>query len=153
MRSLQFYILTLAATAPLACVAPQRSYQFTVPHGTDIDNTQEATTRALTDEGHPPAAVEGELITTVWEETGQSDGTLEGKPATLLRRFRINVAKGPSADDLTVEMDLRRCASGAYKIHETELSGTCEPKDLSPAEERAIDVLGGRLKETLAGGR
>jgi len=151
MRSLlwpcAFFLLT-------ACAGEQHKAEFSVPHGSDIDNTLEATSRALADEGHPTAEVEMStgLITTAWEESGQNDGTLDGKMATLLKRFRVTVEKGASENNVTIEMDLRRCAEG-FVIGASTLTGSCEDKELQHAHQRELETLGSRLRAALVGSR
>jgi hypothetical protein len=147
-------VFTTLSALVFSCVGEQHKVQFSLPRGDDIDNTVESTGRALTDEGHPPAEVEASsgLIMTAWEDTGQSDGTLEGKPATLLKRFRVTVAKGASENEITVEMDVRRCAEG-FVAGASTLTGSCEEKELQHAHQRELQVLGERLRATLSAGR
>lgn len=144
-----------SALALVACGEQQRPFHFSVPKGTDIDNSLDRVARALADNGHPPLTVERHtgLITTKWEDTGKTDGLLSDKPATLVKRFQVTVEKSPAGADVTVRMELKRCAAG-YKIDDTELTGTCEAAGALPdPEQREVDVLGQTLEQGLAKGQ
>src|SRR5262249_32008552 len=130
---------------------------FTAPRGTDIDNSFERVTRALADSGHPPITIErgSGLITTKWEDTGMSFGLVEGKTATLVKRFHVTVQTGASGAEVTVKMELKKCAAGGYTIKDdTDLVGSCEAMgDLPDPQQREVDQLGQGLEQTLSKGQ
>lgn len=139
-----------------ACGEQQRPFHFTVPRGTDIDNSFDRVARALADSGHPPITVERHtgLITTKWEDAGVSFGTIQGKPATLVKRFLVTVTKGSAEAEVAVRMELRKCAADGFTIDETELKGTCEAMgDLPEPQQREVDLLGQGLEQTLSKGQ
>ena len=150
-------LLMSAALALAACGGDQqRPYHFTASRGTDIDNSFERVARALADLGHTPVTVErgSGLITTKWEDTGMSFGLVEGKTATLVKRFHLTVQKGASGDEVTVKIELKKCAEGFTIKEDTDLVGTCEAMgDLPDPQQREVDQLGQGLEQTLSKGQ
>lgn len=148
-------ILLLAAPlALLACLAPQRPFQFVSPHlANDVIDT---VARTLAANGHQPATLDRQvgIVTTKWEDTGFKYGFVEGKEAVLVRRYTVTISPGITTDDVTVRQDGKRCQTGSYTLGDLEVRGPCEVENsVIPQHQQELDALGQTIQGALSQAR
>jgi hypothetical protein len=147
-------LLLAAPLALLACLAPQRPFHFVSPRvSADV---VDSVARTLAANGHQPANIDRAvgIVTTKWEDTGFKYGFVQGKEATLVRRYTVTIAPGAAADDVTVRQDSKRCQTGGYTLGDLDVRGPCEVEDaLIPQHQQELDALGQTLQGALAQAR
>jgi hypothetical protein len=147
-------LLLAAPLALLACVSPQRPFHFVSPHlANDVTDT---VARTLAANGHQPAQIDRRtgIVITKWEDTGFRYGFVQGKEATLVRRYTVTIAPGSVGDDVTVRQDGKRCQTGGFTLGDLEVRGPCEvSNDLIEQHQQELDALGATIQGALSQAR
>lgn len=148
------FLLLAAPLALAACVSPQVPYHFVSPHlGEDATAT---VARTLATNGHQPASIDRRngIVMSKWEDTGFHYGFVQGKEATLVRRYTVTIAPGSVGDEITVRQDGKRCQVGGYTLGDLEVRGPCEVvSDLIEMHQKELDALGQSIQGSLSQAR
>lgn len=148
------WFLLAAPLGLLACTAPQRPFQFVSPHlNADVTDT---VARTLAANGHQPATIDRRtgIVNTKWEDTGFRYGFVQGKEATIVRRYTVTIAPGAAGDSVTVRQDGKRCQTGGYTLGDLEVRGACEvANEVIEQHQQELDALGATIQGALSQAR
>ncbi|MDB4940972.1 MAG: hypothetical protein JWP97_506 [Labilithrix sp.] len=146
-RSLAGLSLLLVA----ACGAPQKPATF-VTSGSP-ESGLDTVARTLAADGHPSPTIDRQtgIVSSTWQDTGFMFGQVGNVPATIVRRFTVVVGPAAQGSSVTVRMDVKRCAQGAYVIQNTVLQGSCEEINVIPEKFQGdIDALAAKVQQAMA---
>ncbi|AKV04205.1 hypothetical protein AKJ09_10868 [Labilithrix luteola] len=144
--SLAFAVATL-----VGCGSPQKPAVFAT--SAKIDTGVDTVARTLASEGYSTAHVDRQagIVHTEWKDTGFLYGQVQQRNATLVRRFTVVLAPQGEGSQVTVRMDLKRCAQGGFSIDGAEVRGPCEEAELVPEKmQEELDLLGGKVRTALS---
>jgi hypothetical protein len=143
----------LGALILVACGSPQKPVTFTT--SANAEAGLDEVSRILAAEGHQTTNVDRRagIVYSEYKDSGFLYGQIQNQPATMVRRFIVVLSPAGGGSNVTVRMDAKRCARGAFTISRGEVSGTCEEMDAIPDSFQAeIDSLGAKVKNGLGGG-
>jgi hypothetical protein len=145
-------LLTLVSlTTATGCMEAQRPYQFSV--GSTAESPTSAVARTLAANGQEPVNVDEKLglVQTRWQDTAFFYGSVGNVQATIVRRYTVTVAPGPTGNAVSLRADLKKCPQGGFTIGDTEVRGLCETIDGVPGSfQQDVDALGSKLQQSLA---
>ena len=143
-------LATLAALGSSACfgAAGPTPRRFSVSGA--VRDPVSVAVRTLAEAGLEAASVDraSGVVATGWEDTQFRYGTIHGMPAYVMRRFVVVIQAEEGSVRITVRMDQRACASGAFV---PAGSGPCRPVDALywGWHQEEVDQLARDLREAL----
>ena len=147
MKTCTAIILTLTL---LACTSPQRPFQFSSQsHKSQAMPNLRA---ALAEQGLETGYIDEEagIIRTTWQDTGFMFGTVQGRTATIVRRYTVIVVQQNTGLSLTLRADTKRCAQGGFEFFGEMVTGACEGMtQLVGPHQEELDNLGRGLQSRI----
>lgn len=144
----QLIIPFIAAGLLAGCLHAQRPVRFEGPAALAL----EVLARELTAQGLEPAELDEPrgLLRTRWQNLSFLYGEIDGREATLWRRYAIVVQRRPGDSLLTVRMEVRACRVGTRVDVDNELVGACnELPGLMEDHQAELERLGAELEAAL----
>src|SRR5690349_6790138 len=138
-------VLALPIALGLGCAEPQRPYQFTTSQM--ARDPIEALAAAMTQASQTPVVVDPQTgnVNTRWVDTGVRSGTVQGREATIVRRYSAKLVHGAFGNDVALSANTQRCAVGGFVLTELNVEGTCVPMEhLLPEHKEELMRLGQR---------
>ncbi len=148
MRRPQLIIALALLAAGLACVHAQRPARITAPAALSL----EVLARELTALGLEPETLDepAGILRTRWQNLNFLYGEIDGREATLFRRYTLVVHRRPGDSELTLRADFRVCPAGTRPDRQGRLPARCRPLGGVIEEHQAeLDALAARLEQAL----
>lgn len=143
--------VALAMASLAGCGSPQKPAVFAT--SAKIDTGVDTVARTLATEGFSTSHVDRQagIVHTEWKDTGFLYGQVQQRNATIVRRFTVVLAPQGEGSQVTVRMDVKRCAQGGFSIDGAEVRGPCEETDVVPEKmQEELDMLGGKVRSALS---
>lgn len=141
----------LALASLVGCGSPQKPAVFAT--SAKIDTGVDAVARALATEGYAASHIDRQagIVHTEWKDTGFLYGQVQQRNATIVRRFTVVLAPQGEGSQVTVRMDVKRCAQGGFSIDGADVRGPCEETEIVPEKmQEELDILGGKVRTALS---
>ncbi len=130
-----------------ACGAPQKPVTFATSTKPDAGLDVVSRTLAAEGQGNPSVDRQAGIARTDWQDTGYLFGEVNGKSASIVRRFTVVLAPTTNDSSVTVRIDAKRCAQGHFAIKEAEVRGQCVEMSVVPTHfQEEVDALGEKLR-------
>ena len=147
MRLFSGFALLASLVLASACGAPQTPVTFATSTKPDAGLDVVSRTLAAEGQGSPSVDRQAGIARTDWQDTGFLFGDVNGKSASIVRRFTVVLAPTANGANVTVRIDAKRCAQGHFAIKGEEVRGQCEEMSVVPTHfQEEVDALGEKLR-------
>ena len=145
------WLLSAAVICGLGCLPPQRPYQFSTAQM--AREPIEALAASFTQLGQVPGVIDPQqgLIQSRWEDTRRHAAPIKEQETVVVRRFVAKLDHMSFGNDITLNIEARRCVLVGLSLTETDIHGTCEPIErLDEPLKKELLSIGSRLQQAMS---